>query len=384
MVINGYEVTYLSDTMIGNRRDYSIQYRELDKDGKLTGDSFVLKPYALYNNDFSKLASMNPDTRHYLTHDVFTHITGLPPSAQSAEEAKVFEDSLKFRSVALSLGDTAHLKKHAVKLLEFVDQPRHPEYQPEPGDIALGAKVEVSRLDFDTAQIAYPVVVLRQNLVYHYPDQVNAFSVRVKLPEEALTARLGSEDDLNYQKLSLKPGESVDLGDVNLLFEKFEPNASHPMYKPEEGDVAVNALLKVIPKNEESESSSLKPLFFIRNSAPQSIKDVDAKFGVHARLSFIDPANGSAELLVAQGVTGGEVAIPIEIAENSSRTDWIVLEATVFPGINLFWLGSILMLLGLLIAMGYRIIERRKMKTGTVPGKGGTKEAVHREIESLA
>ena len=39
----------------------------------------------------------------------------------------------------------------------------------------------------------------------------------------------------------------------------------------------------------------------------------------------------------------------------------MVLEATVFPGINLFWIGTIMMLAGLLIAMGFRIAEKRKL-----------------------
>jgi cytochrome c-type biogenesis protein CcmF len=40
------------------------------------------------------------------------------------------------------------------------------------------------------------------------------------------------------------------------------------------------------------------------------------------------------------------------------RTDYIVLEAIVFPGINLFWLGSVTMMIGLFVGMA----ERRKQK----------------------
>ncbi|MFT5802666.1 MAG: cytochrome c-type biogenesis protein CcmF, partial [Nonlabens sp.] len=37
------------------------------------------------------------------------------------------------------------------------------------------------------------------------------------------------------------------------------------------------------------------------------------------------------------------------------RSDFIVLEAILFPGINLFWLGSLMLLVGLAISMIYRI-----------------------------
>ena len=50
--------------------------------------------------------------------------------------------------------------------------------------------------------------------------------------------------------------------------------------------------------------------------------------------------------------------IPLEIAENVSRSDYIVLEAIVFPGINLVWIGSIMMLLGLAISFWKRMSSK--------------------------
>ena len=51
--------------------------------------------------------------------------------------------------------------------------------------------------------------------------------------------------------------------------------------------------------------------------------------------------------------------MPISIAEDAPRTDYVVLEATINPGINLVWAGCILMLMGLAVAMIFRI--RQKM-----------------------
>ena len=216
MVINGYEVTYLSDTLMGNRRDYQIQYRELSREGKI-GNEFVLSPYALYTNDFAKIASMNPDTKHYWDHDVFTHITGLPPGAQSADLAKAFEDSLDYQRFPLIVGDSVDTKKHRLTLLAVNEQPTHPDYEPEAGDLAIGLKVKLQRLDFDTTQYAEPVVVLRENLVYSFPSQVNPFSARIQVPEEAFTARFGAENQLAYQDAQLKAGESLTVGQVTFI-----------------------------------------------------------------------------------------------------------------------------------------------------------------------
>ncbi len=358
MVINGYEVTYLSDSLDGNRRDYHIQYRELSKDGVI-GNEFVLSPYALYTNDFAKVASMNPDTKHYWDHDVFTHITGLPPGAQSADLAKAFEDSLDYKRFPLAIGASTETEKHRLTLLEVNEQPTHPDYEPEPGDLALGLKVKLERLDFDTVQYAEPVVVLRENLVYSFPTQINPFSARIQVPEDAFSARFGAENKLDYRDATLKPGETVTVDDYTFRFDKFDGEAQHTNYKREEGDVAVNAKLSVL--KDGAVVADMNPLFYIRNNEPGQVKDFDVKHGLHARLAKIDPATGSALVAVAVSDPAENVLLPIELAENASRSDWVVLEATVFPGINLFWIGTIMMLAGLLIAMGFRIAEKRKL-----------------------
>lgn len=358
MVINGYEVTYLSDTLVGNRRDYRIQYRELSREGKI-GNEFVLSPYALYTNDFAKVASMNPDTKHYWDHDVFTHVTGLPPGAQSADLAKAFEDSLDFQRFPLIVGDSVDTKKHRLTLLEVNEQPTHPDYDPEPGDLAIGLKVKLQRLDFDTTQYAEPVVVLRENLVYSFPSQINPFSARIQVPEEAFTARFGAESQLAYEDAQLKAGESLTVGAYTFRFDAFDGDASHPNYKSEEGDVAVMAKLSVL--KDGNVVKELNPLFYIRDNEPRQVKAFDAEFGLHARLVKIDPATSSAMLALAVSDPADAALIPIELAENASRSDWVVLEATVFPGINLFWIGTIMMLAGLLIAAGFRIAEKKKL-----------------------
>ena len=357
MVINGYEVTYLSDTLVGNRRDYRIQYRALDTETGELGEAFVLSPYALYTNDFEKIASMNPDTKHYWDHDVFTHIAYLPAGQMSMEDAKNYEDSLDFQRYDLALGEPTRTEEHGVRLVEIIEAPTHPDYEPLPGDIALGAAVEVSHLKMDTAQIATAVVVLRENLVYSYPAQLDAFSTRVQLPEEALSQALATEEDLAYETIELAPGERVGIDGVEVTFERFEPQGAHPAYRAEPGDVSVTGQLSL--RDADGNRGTVRPLYFIRGNTPYQVKDVDAALGVHAQLVSIDPATGRGQFAIAKADAGPIDYLPVEIAENASRTDWVLLEATVFPGINLFWAGSVTMLLGLLLSMGFRIREKR-------------------------
>jgi len=46
--------------------------------------------------------------------------------------------------------------------------------------------------------------------------------------------------------------------------------------------------------------------------------------------------------------------IPFELAENVQRSDYVVLEAIIFPGINLVWAGSLLMLFGFALSLWRR------------------------------
>ena len=363
MVINGYEVTYLGDSLSGNRRDFEIGYRELSREGEI-GRAFTLAPYALYTNDFAKIASMNPDTRHYWDHDVFTHITALPPASQSAEQAAAFEDSLRYERYELPVGASAKTTKHEVTLLEVNEHPSHPDYAPEPGDIALGARVKVKQLNFDSAQYAEPVVVLRENLVYSFPAQINAFNSRVQLPEAAFEAHFGREEALDYREVKLKMGDATKIGDRIVQFRLYETEVTNPGYAAVEGDVAVEAQLTVTDAN--NQHLDLAPVFVVRDRAKVNVKDsrVDPATGErwHARFASLDPSSGTATLQIAVEPLATSTAYPIEIAENASRGDWIVLEATVFPGINVFWVGSILMLAGLLISMGFRMRERVQLR----------------------
>ena len=93
----------------------------------------------------------------------------------------------------------------------------------------------------------------------------------------------------------------------------------------------------------------VEPLFFIRANRPMNLKDQISEWNLHVRFTSINPKTEQMSFEVAQGKYGTPL-IPIEMAENSFRTDYVVLEAIVFPGINFFWLGSIMMMIGLLVS----------------------------------
>lgn len=133
----------------------------------------------------------------------------------------------------------------------------------------------------------------------------------------------------------------------------------HPNYAPEPNDIAVAADLEITAPDGRTDKAN--PVYLIRDSQPFSLKDEAPEMGLHFRFESIDPKTATLTVSVAKAA-GDLRKIPIEIAENAPRSDYIVLEAIVFPGINLVWGGSILMLFGLALSMWRRVFGRTASK----------------------
>jgi cytochrome c-type biogenesis protein CcmF len=97
-------------------------------------------------------------------------------------------------------------------------------------------------------------------------------------------------------------------------------------------------------------------LFYIRGKTPGHLKAYFPEIGLHIRFENIYPQSEEFDFSIA---LAPPAAIPIEIAGDVPRTDIIVLQAIVFPGINLFWLGSLMMMSGLFLGMWRKRREQK-------------------------
>ena len=145
-----------------------------------------------------------------------------------------------------------------------------------------------------------------------------------------------------------------------MVFSGFSKTPKHPGYQPEEGDIAVSALVDV--HTQKGASFRAEPVYFIRENRPYNLKAHLAEEGLHLRFTAIDPVSETLTLLIAKEKLRKE-GIPIQIATDSLRTDWIVLQAIEFPGISLFWLGSSMMMLGFLLSMAVRMRKKTASKS---------------------
>ncbi|MEZ5043860.1 MAG: cytochrome c biogenesis protein CcsA [Saprospiraceae bacterium] len=368
MVMNNYEVTYVKDTVENRLRTYTVNYKRRDASGKIA-EEFNLTPDILYDKNFTKVEVYNPSTKHYFGRDIFTSIRALPQIEIDAEFRKNREDSLNFKRHTVPLQqayafqdtipirdrDTFSLRNFRLQVDEIVRGATHPDYKAEEGDISIGAKVRIQMSGDDSIYTALPVMVLRGQLLYTYPVQIHELSTKIRLHQAILDLVLTPEEDLDYQEFKLKQGERFLLGDINFQFNGFNTKPTHPNYTAEDGDIAVGAMVNVALPN--GTMAQAQPIYLIRENRPYNIKDELNAYGLHFRLTNIDPKEEKVTLLVAHKERES-YNVPLEIATDSFRYDFLVLEAIEFPGINLFWFGSLLMMFGLGFSMWHRIRGR--------------------------
>jgi cytochrome c-type biogenesis protein CcmF len=370
MLMEGYRVTYESDTIEQFTRTYTVNFEKLGPNGEVT-EEFNVYPNILYNKEFKEIAAYNPSTKRYLDKDIFTHISALPQVEMDFEYRRQREDSLNYKLYELPADGTAILFNDSMRienpdttliypyrafLVDINRNPTHRDYEPEPEDLAISAKIGIERLDEDSVFYVEPVLVLRGQLLISYPAQINDIISKVRLNEQIFNKVFTLEEQLDYQAFTFKKGDQITFKGKNIQFAGFNRQPEHPNYETKEGDIAVSAIMSV--QDENGQGGTAQPIFFIRDSKPFNIKAEIPSMGLHFRFVRIDPSTDSVEIMMAENETPLS-SIPVEIATDSKRSDWIVMAAIEFPGINLFWLGTLLMLLGLTIAMWHRLSTQK-------------------------
>ena len=350
----GYWMTYESDTLIGRHRYYTIDFKKTGtSDGKVT-DQFKLRPNANYSNDFSKVAAFNPDTKHYFFKDIFSCIVSLAPTKQDVTIAQQFEDTLSYTAYEAVLGDTLRTTANTFVLTGINYDPQHHEYDGEQHEFGAEVEIEAWSNRADRSSKKYKTrsaLGLKGNLVYKFPYIEENLGLRIRPADKLMDRLFTPENELNYELKQLKSYATFDYGGATISLTGFDKEPTDPSYEPAAGDIAVAAQMKVMY---EGKSYDAKPIYIIRDNAPMGVKSYIPQAGIHIRFSDINPQTEEFSFYVAKDKDRGPISIPLEIAENVPRTDYVILQANIFPGINFFWLGALMMMIGLLMAMFYR------------------------------
>lgn len=354
LLSQGHLITYQSDTLVGRERIYAIHFQKLKEDFQVE-DEWTLHPTALYSNDYSKIAAFNPDTRHHIDRDIFTCVVGLPPAVESMEKAKKIEDTLRFKPIEISFNDTIDLGDYILKAGDASFAPTNTEYLKNSHDAGLSVALTLYDKKRDTTYLCQPALGIQGALLYNYPEGIEDAGMKFKILDDNVESFFTPEDQLSYQEFTLKDGESFKIGQTTVRLAGFNKSPVSPAYTTKEGDLAVGARLEVM---HEGNVELAEPIYVIRDNQPMSIKSYTSSCGLHVRFANIDPKSETFTFRAAQDHSRPR-KIKIGWATGVPRSDYVILQATIFPGINLFWAGSILMMAGLLGAGGFRFLKRR-------------------------
>ncbi len=132
-----YEVTYKGDSSghEDGRKFYALQFEKKDPVSKRITESFKVRPdvYMMKDNNMSS----NPDTKSYLSKDIFTYLSYALNNEKST-------DTTQFKITELAEGDTAFYSNGIITLKQVVKNPVNEKYNFKSTDVALMADLQIT------------------------------------------------------------------------------------------------------------------------------------------------------------------------------------------------------------------------------------------------
>lgn len=178
-----YHITYAGDSLPpGDAKTYYlVRYERKDPATGKIKEKFTLHPDAFLSNKGEQGLTPNPDSKHYLTKDIFTYITAVPIKDDAS-------DTTQYSKHEVKPGDSVFFSNGLIVLEALESQPKNRNYTAEPGDLAVGAKLKVFTKNNEKYSLE-PVYYIRDSsFQYNVPDTVFPLSLYVRfskiLPKE--------------------------------------------------------------------------------------------------------------------------------------------------------------------------------------------------------
>ena len=348
--MRNYTLIYKRDTVIGFERFYEV---DIFRNKSTSGAKFTVRPSVVYEKDFSNIASANPSVQRKVNQDLFTLISSVPIHHQGTKSLKEYEDSLAYHLVRTVNDEQQIIPGYQLTVGDISYQVVHPEYKALPGDVGIMVRVELTSNDGQKVFTLHPAMVLRENVVMNYADVDKEQGVKVKLDESILDELFTIEKNLDYEKLVLKEGQSTTYHGLEISFDGFNRNTKiSNSFKEQEITAAVAAELTIVNPN-TGKSYSAAPVFLIKDLQTFNIKEYIRNEQLHVRFTSINPQAETAEILIAKS-SGTGIEVPLLVNTKYESDNFILLQAKLFPGINLFWFGGLMMCCGLFFGIWNR------------------------------
>jgi len=152
------------------------------------------------------------------------------------------------------------------------------------------------------------------------------------------------EDSLNYIEYEAAIGDTFFTSQAYVVVDGINSQPSISGIHFQKNDIAIGAKLRVGKLN-TPEAKTVEPVYIIRDGSPFSFADVVDEYGMKFKFTGLNTEKESLRIMVA---------------EDPRVSDFIVLKAIIFPGMNLVWLGGIMTMLGFFIATVLRLVKRKR------------------------
>ncbi len=134
-------------------------------------------------------------------------------------------------------------------------------------------------------------------------------------------------------------GDTIAASNSLLILEGFNTSVNKKKYNLRDSDIAIEAVFKVFDAKKNTYTAN--PLYVISRNQVEPVEYVAPESGLKLNFWKINPETSKIEITLSE--------------KKSAKRDFIVMEAIVFPCINLLWTGCMIMIIGTALAIVQRL-----------------------------
>jgi cytochrome c-type biogenesis protein CcmF len=169
-----YYVTWTKKEKTGANIYYDIDYLKADLSNGTFKKQFTLQPIVQINKRMGNVAE--PATEHFLTKDIYTHITY--PGDLEEEHENADTNYTTAKSFNMSIGDTISTSNSLIVLTGLNKDADREKFALSEKDIAVGAQLEI--MDVNKKHYhSEPVFIIKNNAVFSQETTVDELGLRL-------------------------------------------------------------------------------------------------------------------------------------------------------------------------------------------------------------
>lgn len=157
-----------------------------------------------------------------------------------------------------------------------------------------------------------------------------------------------------YQKPKthqLAVGDTFYTSNSFIVLESLDKNLKAEEHQLNPTDLAVGARLRIEDANRKIYSAD--PVFIIRDFNIYTEDAFVDELGLKFTFDKINPSTGKIDLTVSE--------------KKANKKDFVIMEAIIFPGINILWMGCLFMIIGTIVAIRKRLKQNKSNKATDTP-----------------